>query len=595
MNLNDFEEHISPVIIDRGYDYFVSEYVDGLEKVAPGLWFAEVQGSEIYSVEVNTKNKKIMGWGCGCPYDYGPVCKHVVAVFYAIVEQIETNKNQKSDKKRKKKSKDKIQEIGEKVSKEELMQFILSLFRSDRSIRNRFIAHFADLLDEDLSMKYKTVVRNYYKAAQDRYGFIDYRSASTLTTPLYELADKASDLLAKENTVESLAICKSLIEEVPVFIQNMDDSDGGAGQIMNIAFETFDQIAAIAPPMMKDELFEYCITEFPKQKYHGFGFEDYFLHLLPDLVLSDEQEKRFMELIDSQIETEKVNPYNSFQITSLTKTKVDYLLKADRENEALKLIEEHQHLPVFREMLIDRAISDKDFDKAKTLCHEGIRSASNERYFGNIQQWQIKLHTIAKLEENLSEQQKWAEELYFGSYYRMDWYKELKSSWPKKEWTAECERLINKIKSKNQRGWHREGDALACIFIEEGYHDRLLKLLQINSENIQFTDRYIGNLSDKFPEEVLDIYEDGVREMIKQTGRKVYRQVARYLQTMKKIKGGDERVFKLLKQFLVEYSNRPAMKDEFKKVFPAWVSSAVEKKQRDKKTNRNNNSGLFRL
>ena len=574
MTLNNFEEYFSSVIIDRGYDYFVSDCVDSLEKVATGKWFAEVFGSEIYSVEVNTKRKEILGWNCDCPYDYGPVCKHVVAVFYAITEQMKLDKNQKSDIQGKKSGKDNIQEISEKVSKDDLMQFVLTLFKSDRSIKNRFIAHFAELLDEDLSLKYKTVVRNYYKSAKGRHGFIDYRSASLLTTPLYELADKASEIFTDGNLAESLAVCKSLIEEVPEFINNMDDSDGGAGQVMNHAFDTLSDIAVNAPPILKDELFDYCITEFSKQKYRDFGFEDYFLSLLPDLVASEKQEKQFMKLIDRQIESEKDKRYSSFQITRLTKTKVDYLLKTNREKEAFKIVEEHDHFPAFREMLINRAISEKNFDKAKNLCHEGIRIAGKERFIGHVRQWQVILHKIAKLEENIADQQKWAETLFLESFYKMEWYRELKSTWPEKDWPEKCDELIKKIKDKNKSPWQGGAAPLANIYVEEGYDDRLLKLLQLHAKDIVFVDSYSKKIVEKYPYEVLDIYEDGIKELIKQTGRKVYRQVARYLQALKKLKGGDERAYKLLKQFLAEYSNRPAMKDEFKKVFPVWVSSA---------------------
>jgi len=277
----------------------------------------------------------------------------------------------------------------------------------------RVIAHFAELLDEDLSLKYKTIVRNYYKAAQGRHGFIDYRSASTLTKPLYELAEKASDLLAGGDKMESLAICKSLIEEVPGFIHNMDDSDGEAGYVVELAFETFGQIAASAPPMLKDELFDYCVGEFSKQKYCDFGFEDSFLNFLPELVSSEEQEGKFMRLIDRQIEVEQGIPYTRFHITRLIKIKVDYLLRADREEEALALIEEHQHLPDFREMLIDRAVTKKDFKTAKNICHEGIRIAGEEHFYGHIQTWQVKLHTIAKLKKNVPDQRKWSEKLFF--------------------------------------------------------------------------------------------------------------------------------------------------------------------------------------
>ena len=572
MKLKNFEKHVSPEITERGYDYFTSNCVDGLEKVSPGLWVAEVHGTEIYTVQVKMNQTAIKRWSCDCPYDFGPVCKHVVAVLYEIAEQANSGKEQKAGTKGKKAAKDKIREIAEKVTKEELWNFVLDLSVSDRSFKNRLIANFADLLDEDSPLKYKMIIKSYYKAAQDRHGFVDYRSAYRLTEPLYDLAEKAADLLAAGNKKESLTICKSLLEEVPLFLNNMDDSDGGVGDILYLVLNTLTEITDAAPPLMKDELFDYILEEFPKQKYHDFGFDDYFLELFPSLISSEEQEEKFMKLIDLQIKEKKSKSYSSYSVTQLIKTKADYLFLQGREEEALTLIEENLELPDFREMLVDRAISFGDFAQAKSLCLEGVEIAKKEHFPGHIQQWQQKLYEIARKEEDLPEQRKLARQLFFDNHYSMEWYKELKSLWPQKEWAEQCEELIHHIKGKHQRGGYGGVDTMARIFVEERYHSRLLKLLQLNSGNIRFTETYGSHLTEEYPEEVLELYENGVREAVKNTGRKEYKRVVAYLHKMRNMKGGDELVPELLKQFLQEYNNRPAMRDEFRKAFPAWTA-----------------------
>lgn len=89
MNLNDFEEQIDPKIIDRGYGYFLEDLVDGPELIEEGVRLAMVYGTESYRVEIHTDPEKshvIKEWRCDCHYDYGPVCKHVVAVLYVMTE-----------------------------------------------------------------------------------------------------------------------------------------------------------------------------------------------------------------------------------------------------------------------------------------------------------------------------------------------------------------------------------------------------------------------------------------------------------------------------------------------------------------------------
>jgi len=193
MNLKDFEKNVNSTILERGHDYFVNECVDSLEKVAPGLWLSA------YSVEVQTNRTKIKGWDCDCPYDHGPICKHVVATFYAISEHLELEKDQPDRKAAKNRSTkaDKVKTILNSVSKEQLQQFLVGQFKRDRSLKNLLIAHFADLLGDEPGGKYRTIVRNLYKAVQGPYGFIDYRDSRTLTDPLFDLVSKGGAIIGK--------------------------------------------------------------------------------------------------------------------------------------------------------------------------------------------------------------------------------------------------------------------------------------------------------------------------------------------------------------------------------------------------------------
>lgn len=575
MNLKDFESNINSTILERGHDYFVNECVDSLEKVAPGLWYSEVHGSETYSVEVQTHRTKIKGWDCDCPYDHGPICKHVVAVFYAISEHLELEKDQPDRKTAKNRSTktDKVKVILNSVSKEQLQQFLVGQFKRDRSLKNLLIAHFADLLGDEPGEKYRTIVRNLYKAVQGPYGFIDYRDSRTLTDPLFDLVQKAEQLLAKNDIAGSMLICQTLIEEVPVFIHNMDDSNGEAGGVMDGAFNIFHRACEQAPPMMKDDLFIYCVAEYPKEKYHDLDFEDRFLDVLPLLITTAEQEAKFFDLIDGQIEAEKDKSCSDYSIVQLLKSKIDYLQRTKREKEVLTLIEANKKYPDFREVLVSQAISEKDFNAAKELCQKGIAIAKTERHWGTENTWHIKLLEIAEKQKDTSEIRELCEKLYFNKHYSMDYYLKLRYTYAKNEWPDRCEEIINKLKGKNQRGGYDEVNALADIFIEEKYIDRLLKLLQINSKDVFFVDTYADHLKNQFPIEILALYEEGVKEFAQSTGRSIYNDVAKLLKKMKKIKGGKENVKMTIRHFRNLYKNRRAMMEVLNNNFPDTIPS----------------------
>jgi uncharacterized Zn finger protein len=82
--LSNFETVFDPVIVERGEEYFCSNAVRGLKQLKAGDWVASVEGTEVYTVHVLLKGNTIQRHSCSCPYDIGPVCKHVVAVLFAL-------------------------------------------------------------------------------------------------------------------------------------------------------------------------------------------------------------------------------------------------------------------------------------------------------------------------------------------------------------------------------------------------------------------------------------------------------------------------------------------------------------------------------
>lgn len=82
MRYDTFQEEIHALILERGREYFTQGAVQHLSETPEG-WSAQVAGLESYSVVITGKDQP-HEWFCDCPYDHGPVCKHVAAVFFAI-------------------------------------------------------------------------------------------------------------------------------------------------------------------------------------------------------------------------------------------------------------------------------------------------------------------------------------------------------------------------------------------------------------------------------------------------------------------------------------------------------------------------------
>ena len=555
MNLKNFEKQIPSKILERGYSYFKNHHIISLVREEPGTWFAEVEGNENYNVTIETEGDELDYWDCDCPFE-GDICKHVVAVIYSIAD-IESSPNNSSRKLTNKKRKNVISDILKKASKEDLAEFIKLQSLKDHNFRNTFTTHFAEYIDEDAVNKYMMIIKNIIKASEDRYGFIDYRSAHTFTRNMETLLNKSERLLEDGNINESLAICKSMIEVIPSLI--MDDSDGGIQILSDYTFNIFSEIAAKAKPELRDALFQYCINKYPELKKTNYDFGDEILYILPDLITTEEQEKDFFKLVDKQIKLESGNEYSEYKVRHLIQVKINFLTGRNRKEEAWRLVEDNHQHPEFMEMIVDKLLEKKDYKKAVELCFEGIRIAEEKQHPGTVHEWNEKLLSIYETTENIAEIRKMSEKLLFESNFQLKYYKKLKSTYEKSEWPGICEGIINKIKGKKAIGSYHFANTLADIFVEENYRERLLKLLQLNPEEINFINRYAKHLKNLYPGELILLYESGIKKLAENTGRRYYDEVAGYLKSLEQITGGDEKVKSLVNYFHQIYKNRKAM------------------------------------
>lgn len=589
MNLYDFGKNLNPEVVSKGYDYYKQGRVDALEEIEYGVWQAFVYGREVYSTWIKMGDKEIVDWNCTCPYDHGPACKHVIATSRAIVEILggEHVPPEKGRLPGQRSKKYRIEEIIDKTSKEDLANFVREQMKNDHQLKNRFIVWFAELLDEDDGQTYRSIVQSVYKAARDRSGFIDYRSAEYLSQELCELLGKADELLGIHKPKESVQICKAILEIIPDMMLHMG-SDGESDFLFSQVFSSLEAIAEVSSSGIRSELFSYCTEEFPKSKYQDYGFEMYFLDLLPLLVTTKEQEKQFFILVDNEIEDNKRNRVRRSEILKLIRVKVDYLLMNDRER-AFELIEANLDHPDFREILVNHAMKNDDMEIARELCLKGIKMATKQFSINSEARWMNRLFDIANIENNIPEVRRWAERL-FEIMPVMDHYRQLKAAYSETDWTGKCEELIARLEGKSKNYVVGNPDLLARIFVEENYHDRLLTLLQVQADDIVLVDRYAAHLKESRPVELIELYSHGILRHVGQTGRKFYNEVASFLYKMKEIRCGDEAVAELIAEFNVQYSNRPAMMEVLRDNFPETHSSMLRE---GGKAERKNNMRLL--
>lgn len=137
MKFPAFELNIDRKILDRGFDYYENDSVDEVENLGNGEFQAIVQGSEEYEVFIKIENGKVTEHSCDCPYDWGDICKHEVAVLYYIrdseiyKEKID-NEGLRSQ----------IQVVIDELTEEEVKDYILFYALRNKQFRKDFFEEF---------------------------------------------------------------------------------------------------------------------------------------------------------------------------------------------------------------------------------------------------------------------------------------------------------------------------------------------------------------------------------------------------------------------------------------------------------------------
>ncbi len=88
MNIRDYEETISSIIVDRGRGIYYYDEIESISKLSNHHYKGKVQGTHLYDVEIEVDDEyEILNITCTCPYALKePYCKHQVAILLAIRE-----------------------------------------------------------------------------------------------------------------------------------------------------------------------------------------------------------------------------------------------------------------------------------------------------------------------------------------------------------------------------------------------------------------------------------------------------------------------------------------------------------------------------
>jgi hypothetical protein len=557
--LNSFEQLIDETILKRGLEYFEQGYVSEFTTITTNEYEAIVEGREDYTVNLIIENDIVVSHFCTCPYDFGPVCKHEVAVlFYMLQNELNLSENKPKKKQNKPTVEKQIKTILHSLDQESLQKFIIEQCKQDKKFRNYFLVTFGHINQQLDAEFYRNQIKEIVKAATDKYGFIDWHNMKYLTRALEPLVEKLESYKLSNNFQQAFFLCAVLLEEMTKTIQNADDSNGDIGYFVDIAVEALHNIASSdnLDATLKKEIFEYCIQIYNKKLFSGW---DWHLGILEVAEKLAENEKDVDLLISCLNKTE-----SSYQSERAQMSILRLLHQYKTQKEVTQFIEANLSNSRIRKNEIQKAIEDKNFDYAKKLCIDGIEIDQKGKP-GLAINWYRFLLKIAQKENDISEIIKQATYLFVNdSCSDEDYFEIMRENTPAERWNSDVEKLISNIQTQSKNTWNARG-LIRKIYIKQQWWDRLFELLKQTEslENIETEEEYLAK---DYALELIQMYSNRLKNYVEKfIGREHYQKACHYLRRMKKL-GEETEVNSLIEHFRKTYPMRKALLDELNKV-----------------------------
>jgi len=577
LSLENFDTQISAVIVKRGKEYYQNGAVTDIEQTGKNYWQGQIEGSDTYSVEIKlTAGKKIDEYSCDCPFD-GSICKHIAAFLFAIRDEL----NKPETKIGKNINKNVFETVLKKTHLEELQNFVRQHALKDKNFKTQFELHFAEKDDRiDISIKYAELIKKAVKKHSDR-GFLDYRATINIAREIDDITNTGNDFIRKGNYRDAFLLAKTVLKEAVEIVTYCDDSNGSMGGAVDGAIRLIELIATSKDAAIEllEQLFVFLQTELKEDVYFSYGDFGYDLFsIFQNLALQLNRQEDFLAFIDMRIAGAK-GEHDGYRREHFKTSKIDFLKAAGRNGEAEKLVEQNMDIVEIRQGEVRKAIAKKDFEYAKKLINDGIKIAEGKKHPGTVTQWEKELLHIAVLEKNIEAVRYYTKRFAFDHWFNKEYYNEFKKTYITTEWKEVIEKYIEEQikhitqehKKNKNNSWYQPNppllDKLAPVYIEEQYWDRLLELVQKETD-IDTVLKYHDYLVKRYPAELLEIYLPLFNSGgDKANDRNSYAALVSKMQkVMKDIPTGKEKIIAVAQSLKQKYPRRPAMIDELNKI-----------------------------
>lgn len=572
--LDQFEQVIDEKILKRGLSYYKKGLVQQLDEVSPNTYEAVVEGTEDYTVQLTVKNKVVTEYVCDCPYDQGPVCKHVAAVIFKLQEdQLQLNQKQTKTKskatsktatgKKRKTIAEQINEMLTKASKEELVALIQEEASSNTAFRNRIMMALEQYNDNISKDFYANQMKAILKSAKGRYGFVDWQSARVMGRSIEQMLNAAYNAYEHDNYQNALLVSFSAMEVLIPALNEIDDSSGVLTDCITMAYDMLrDMGTEVGSESIRKEIFDFCFNHLEKHTFRGWDWHVDSMWLAMAVARTQKEYDSLLSLVEQEQDHEPKGYSEEFEQRQLQLIKYRILERTRGDEAANAYLKQKLDNPELRKVAINNAINQKDYDSAIKLAMDGVKK-DMKQYPGLANEWYDWLLTIALAQNDTPKIIEYARYLLIDNFQpQQDYYQILKQHVKPDQWTEFVDQLIHDIEAKS-RGYHT--DLVAKILIKEARWDQLWDLV-CGLPFLQSVEYYESYFTKRQPDKLAELYAKRILDyMSHNMGRDHYQTACRYIRKI--IKLGERQVANdLIDTLRKTYPQRRALLEELNKV-----------------------------
>lgn len=553
----EWKNLFQPHILDRGFDYYQQGRVEDFNQ-GDDFVEATVDGNRPYGVVIDVLAGETLEMSCECPYaEGGEYCKHMAAVLFCM-DGGQTNRIDKAVKtKIVPTGENDIRKLVEEADAVQVRNFLIDLLENDLKALGRFKSSVCRNFSVEDIKRYKKQINETIRKNTDRHGFVDYRNASSLTYELMEFLDTdITKMLSYQRCKEAFELSSYIFTKIGEL--EMDDSDGGTGEIGQSCVEIWLDILEQCDLNLKRNMFQWCI------KHLGGHVVDYMKEFILHILFESFTEKEFIN-VKLKLTEQKIDEFRKEKDSWTRNYKAGQwavyhlgIMKMQKASQAEidEYCRKNLGLSAVRKYYVNDCMENQKYDVAIRVLEDGKKAEENAP--GLVSNYSLQLKDLYKM---TGDKQAYVNELWLLVVQYKDGdlalYKELKGLYDTKEWEKKREIIFEKI------GKYSSIDRL---YEEEKLYDRLLQTI-LNTPGIYKLTCYEKVLKKMYPEELLAKYEIEVKGLARPTtDRKRYREIAGILKKMKTYLGGAEKVNDIVTEWKSVYRNRRAMMEELQNV-----------------------------